>query len=125
MKELFDSQNEIINQLKEEVKKLRDSNSKLEQRVKKLEEKVSLTSSSTGNTISNGLIVQSFDNFSTRIANLNSSSFEKTTNTNTNLNENKSEIFKLKQAQEDAKYQPANDAVILECLSFLKSKNLK
>lgn len=45
MKEFFDSQIEIINQLKEEVKKLKDSNLKLEQRVKKLEEKSPLSSS--------------------------------------------------------------------------------
>jgi hypothetical protein len=101
MKELFDSQNEIINQLKDEVKKLKELNTKLEQRVKKLEEKFSLNS--------NGLVVQSFDNFSTRVANLNTNSLENTVNSNSN--ENKSEIFKLKQAQEDAKHQQ-NERVI-------------
>jgi polyhydroxyalkanoate synthesis regulator protein len=115
MKEFFDSQIEIINHLKEEVKKLKDSNLKLEQRVKKLEEKSPLSSSLNSPSITysnhtnnnNNLVVHSFDNFSTRLA-----------NNNTNNNEhNKSELFKLKQAQEEDKSKQI-DHINLVCFIY-------
>ena len=100
MKEYFESQTLIINQLKEEVKKLRDSNLKLEQRVKKLEEK----SSSHTSSPNNGIVVQSFDNFSTRQARNHDDLINLTPPSDSSSN--KSEIFKLKQAQDAA----ANDS---------------
>ena len=115
MKEFFDSQIEIINQLKEEVKKLKDSNLKLEQRVKKLEEKSPLSSSlnspsitysnHNNNNNNNNLVVHSFDNFSTRLANNNSE-------------HNKSELFKLKQAQEEDKSKQI-DHINLVCFIYI------
>lgn len=99
MKELFESQNLIINQLKDEVKKLRDANIKLEMRVKKLEEKSG-----------NNLVVQSFDNFSTRLA----KNQDDMINRSPNLNESKSEIFKLKKAQD-----AANDSKQLDHMNWV------
>ncbi len=119
MKEYFDSQNMIINQLKEEVKKLRDSNLKLEQRVKKLEEKSvstatsSSTSSSNGTSAaSNGLVMHSFDNFSTRIARNYDDHI--TLTPPSEIHNNKSEIIKLKQAQDAAAAVSANDSKHLD-----------